>query len=219
MKICVFSNSPRGDAVMFELRHKHEVVHVGEDQDIKAPSFWAWFAKNRFDVAICAGYPHIIGRSLLDLPKYGFWNCHAGPVPKYRGGSPLNWQIIKGEEHIGITLMQMDEGIDTGPVIATERFERGDMNINQAHGVVNTLFPKMVMEALDNIDTLTLRPQGESDDYVKQRNDEDGEIDLARMTAHDIKNFVDALSHPYPGAWIATVDGKKLRIWDVTVTD
>ena len=218
MKIAVFSNGERGSRVMEALSGQHNVYPVGPDEDCNSRPFWAEFASQRFDLGICAGFSQILKKSILDLPKYGFWNCHAGPVPKYRGGSPLNWQIIDGAEFIGISLLQMDEGIDTGPVISRTSFLRGKDNIAEIHEKVNALFPHMVLNALSKIDDLKPEPQPESKAYNRQRSDADGEIDLS-WKGEDIVNFVDALCEPYPGAFLRVRDGKILRIWKATIDE
>ena len=66
-------------------------------------------------------FPYIFNKELLDTPKHGSINLHGGRLPKYRGGSPLNWQIINNEKYIGISIIQMDEGIDTGPILLEKK--------------------------------------------------------------------------------------------------
>ena len=72
------------------------------------------------ELFIVAGYSTILKQKVLDIPQLGTINLHAGRLPEYRGGSPLNWQLINGEEKAGISVILMDEGIDTGSVLAEE---------------------------------------------------------------------------------------------------
>ena len=75
-------------------------------------------------LSIVAGFSQIFSKKLILLPQYGTINLHAGPLPKYRGGSPLNWQIINGEKNIGISIIQMDENIDTGTILNKSFLEK-----------------------------------------------------------------------------------------------
>ena len=214
MKIALFSNSDRGHWVNNAIYAAgHTCKHI-LDEDINSTEFLEHYADELFDLAIVAGYPTIFCSELIHLPKMGTWNCHAGPVPEYRGGSPLNWQIINGRKMIDITLLQMDEGIDTGDVLATRRFKlNSDETINDAHCKAGLHFQQMVKEALLN--PPTPMPQ-KGDGYKSQRNDDMGEIDPS-WDAERIYNFVRALSHPYPGAYIKDNNGKKVRIWSVSM--
>ena len=69
--------------------------------------------KNEIDIILICGFPYIFKKNIFDLPKIGSINLHGGPLPKYRGGSPLNWQIINNEKFIGISAIKIDKGIDT----------------------------------------------------------------------------------------------------------
>lgn len=215
MKIVVLRNGARGEAVCEALRDEHDLLSFPV-APVNSSGFAEMLTEWEPDLGVCAGYPVILRERVLGVPKHGWWNCHAGPVPEYRGGSPLNWQIIDGEEHIGITLMVMDDGIDTGPVISRKRFNLSQrQTIKDAHEIANDLFPKMVKAALDNFDNLTPLQQAHSDLVRGQRNDEMGEINM-NWPNDKIVNFVRALTRPYPGAWIWS-DGAKLRIWSVSV--
>ena len=78
------------------------------------------------ELFIVAGFSEIFEEKLLDLPKFGTLNLHGGPLPKYRGGSPLNWQMINDEPDITISIIQMDKGIDTGDVLGEKTFSYSD---------------------------------------------------------------------------------------------
>ena len=116
-------------------------------------------------------------------------NLHSGPLPEYRGGSPLNWQMIHGKDKIGLSVIFMDEGIDTGPILAEDW-------INVSHNdTASTLVPKanecfatMVCGVLEDISKGTLSPHIQDESkaaYWHQRNDDDGQILWDQMTAKD----------------------------------
>lgn len=72
---------------------------------------------DKTDLGLVCGFPHIFKESQFNIPKYGLINLHAGKLPKYRGGSPLNWQIINNEKYFGISVIKINKGIDTGDII------------------------------------------------------------------------------------------------------
>ena len=82
-----------------------------------------------YDVFIIAGFPHILKQSIIDIPKFGCINLHAGPLPKYRGGSPLNWQIIKNEKKLGIYIIKLNVKIDDGKILIKKFFLLKKMKI------------------------------------------------------------------------------------------
>ena len=71
----------------------------------------------KYDIFSAAGFPHIFSKNLINKPKLGVINLHAGPLPKYRGGSPLSWQIINGEKKLGVTFFKMNENLDMGKIL------------------------------------------------------------------------------------------------------
>lgn len=223
MRIVLFRNDARGDAVRDALDEtNHDLIQVvNARNDVNSPDFLTDMRAREPDLFIVAGFPQIFKKPLLDIPKHGVWNCHAGPVPEYRGGSPLNWQIIDGNTELGVSLLLMDEGIDTGPVISTGWLALlAEETIKDAHEAANELFVSMVEDALEHFPPKT-KPQVARGNvpvcyYHRQRSDDDGELDMM-WPAERIHNFVRALTHPYPGAFVRTKDGKKLRIWNTSV--
>ena len=100
-------------------------------------------------VFIIAGFPHILKQSIIDIPKFGCINLHAGPLPKYRGGSPLNWQIIKNEKKLGISIIKLNVKIDDGKILIKKFFLlKKNENILNAHKKANILFNKYIFESL-----------------------------------------------------------------------
>jgi methionyl-tRNA formyltransferase len=73
------------------------------------------------DLIVVCAYGKILPREVLEIPEHGCWNIHASLLPKYRGASPINWAIIEGEKETGITIMLMDEGMDTGPILLQKK--------------------------------------------------------------------------------------------------
>ena len=104
------------------------------------------------DLNIVAGFPYIINKKIYEIPKYGTINLHAGKLPEYRGGSPLNWQIINGEKKIGISLIQLNQKLDAGKIICSKEFElKKDYDIKKVHELANKHFILLTFEAINKL--------------------------------------------------------------------
>ena len=146
------------------------------------------------DLMILSGYNPILKYPLLKIAKKGIINLHGGRLPKYRGGSPINWQIINGEKQGACTILYVDEGIDTGDIIAEKIFNIGP---NETAGDVleRTLeiFPKLLLESINKIEngSVTSKVQNRNaGSYFCKRYPQDGRIFWDRMTAIEIHNLV-----------------------------
>ena len=104
------------------------------------------------DIFLIAGYPQILKKKIYTIPKIIALNLHGGPLPSYRGGSPLNWQIINGKEKIGVSLVKINSKIDGGKIIDTKFFRlKLFQDIKIAHNKANKLFFIMVKNFFDNL--------------------------------------------------------------------
>jgi hypothetical protein len=111
--------------------------------------FLSEYQSCNYTLGIVAGFNKVLPESLIANNAMGIINLHAGKLPQYRGGSPLNWQIINGESIIGVTIHQIDSGIDTGPILASGSFPLGcDEGIKEAHQKANLLFLSLLKEVL-----------------------------------------------------------------------
>jgi methionyl-tRNA formyltransferase len=99
---------------------------VVQPTKIRTPDFLAWVLEQRADFALVLAYGRIIPPAVLAAVPRGFLNLHASILPRYRGAAPINWAIALGETETGISLMQMEEGLDTGPVYAVRRLSIGE---------------------------------------------------------------------------------------------
>src|SRR5690606_21812792 len=96
-------------------------LDVVQPAKVKTPEFAASLRALEADVAVVVAYGRILPRAVLDAPRRGCVNVHASLLPRWRGAGPIQWAIASGDRETGVCLMQMDEGLDTGPVIACER--------------------------------------------------------------------------------------------------
>lgn len=191
---------------------------VHQPTKVKTPDFAAWVRDQRADAAIVLAYGRILTREVLDTPRLGCLNLHASLLPRYRGAAPIQWCIARGETETGICLMQMDEGIDTGPVLATRRIPIGpDETADQLFARMAELAAEVirtdVMDALDG--KLTPIPQDHAAaSHAPMLTKEHGRIDWS-LSARSIRDQIRGF-HPWPGAY-TTVRGKTLKLIEARV--
>lgn len=156
------------------------------------------------DLNIIAGFPYIFPKKLISTAKFGTINLHSGPLPQYRGGSPLNWQIINNEKFIKFTIIKINKNIDEGKVISRDKFKlKFNHTIKDVHNIVNRKFQKLLIEAINKIKKgkINLSSQKGNIKYYRQRYPSDGRIVWKLMNNLQVYNFIRALSNPYPGAF------------------
>ena len=170
--------------------------------------------KTEADVCVVAAFGQIIPASILHMKKYGCINVHASLLPKYRGAAPIQWAVIDGEKESGVTIMQMDEGLDTGDMLAKaivpldEKETGGSLfdKLSEAGG-------RLCVETLAKLEKGEITPekQGESPTaYASMLNKKMGNIDWNK-SAVVIERLVRGLD-PWPSAY-THLDGKTLKIW------
>jgi len=157
-------------------------------------------ALSKSDLAIIGGFPYIFSDEQINLSRLGLINCHAGILPKYRGGSPLNWQIINGERYFGISVIKINKDVDGGDIIIEKKFPlKKAYSIIDLHKIVNDKFPKLVEKSINYLlINKPLKKQKKINSYFRQRNARDSYIDLKNKCFDEIINHVRALKKPYP---------------------
>ena len=165
---------------------------------------------------LVGGFPYILKKKVFALPKIGSINLHGGPLPKYRGGSPLNWQIINNEKYIGLSAIKINEGIDTGEIILQKKFKlKLNDDINSVHKKANKIFPLLAKEAIKKLkNKVQLRSQTKKNNtYFKQRSKKDGKIKIDRASSFKTFNLIRAITKPYPGAFCFDDYGKEVILY------
>lgn len=164
------------------------------------------------DVAVVVAFGQILPREVLDAPARGSINVHASLLPRYRGAAPIPWAIMRGETVTGITTFQMDEGMDTGPILLSASTPIGpEETAGELAARLAVLGAEVLIETLARLDELTPRPQRHEDATLAPRlKKTDGHIDWTRP-ARDLVNQVRGCN-PWPGALTATPRGA-LTIW------
>jgi methionyl-tRNA formyltransferase len=169
----------------------------------------------RPDLTILAGYGPIVNQRVLNMAPLGCLNLHGGKLPQYRGSSPLNWVLIRGESEFTISIIRADCGVDTGDVLAERTFPIGPNDtIADLHEIANREFPVMLTDLVAQMERgpVPARKQDEAQAaYYPLRFPDDGLIVWDLMTAHEIHNRIRALTDPYPGAF-TVLNGRRIRL-------
>lgn len=193
-------------------------VPVLQPEKVKDPAFLPELEKLVPDVIVVVAFGQILPESVLNLPKYGCMNVHASLLPKLRGAAPIQWSVIDGDKESGVTIMQMDKGLDTGDILLVEKYtldpkETGGSLFDKLSGLGGPL----LLQALEQAEQGTLSPvpqEHEKHTYAKMLSKELGEIDFTK-DAIVIERLIRGLN-PWPSAY-THLDGKMLKLWDADV--
>lgn len=170
------------------------------------------------DVMVVAAYGLILPRSVLDIPRYGCLNIHASLLPRWRGAAPIHRAIEAGDEETGVTIMQMEEGLDTGPMLMKQIIEIApDDTTGRLHDRLADLGAALIVDALDRLEAGSLEPVPQPEagvTYAAKIAKEEAAIDFtqpAAVIARRIRAF-----DPFPGAQ-ASFQGTPVKIWQAEV--
>ena len=175
---------------------------------------------DKTDLGLVCGFPHIFKESQFNIPKYGLINLHAGKLPKYRGGSPLNWQIINNEKYFGISVIKINKGIDTGDIIFEKKFKLlSKYKIEDLHIIANNYFPKLLYNSIFKlISGKKLKKQNEKKaKYFKQRRPEDSLIYPPNTSFKKLNLLLRAMSSSYPNPYFI-YNNKKMIIKKIKIS-
>lgn len=195
-------------------------IAVLQPVKIKTPEAVEELNKYEADVYVVAAFGQILSKEILALPRFGCVNIHASLLPKYRGAAPINQCIIDGEQETGVTIMQMDAGIDTGDILAQKKV------IIEDKETAETLFDKLshagaalIVETLPKIERGEVTPAKQDEglaSYVKMMDKSQGRIDWTRDAVF-IERLVRGLN-PWPSAY-TSCQGKTVKIWRSDVVE
>lgn len=197
-------------------------IPVMQPRKIKTPEAIEELKRYSADVYIVAAFGQILSQEILDIPEYGSLNIHASLLPKYRGASPIQHVIIDGEEKTGVTIMQMDAGVDTGDMLYKKEVEiEPEDNYETLHDKLTVLGGEAIVEALALLETGRLVPEKQDEGlscYASLIQKNMGEIDFSK-TAVQIDRLIRGMT-PWPSAY-TFYKGKQLKIWKAqpTVTE
>lgn len=167
------------------------------------------------DLVFCVGWTQLLHREVLEIPRLGCIGFHASLLPRYRGRAPVNWAIIKGERESGNTMLLLDDGVDTGDIIAQRAFPISDDDTcATTYDKVAASEDEMIREVMPLLHQGCL-PRRRQDDsratLMPPRRPDDGRI-AWRRPSRELHDWVRALTHPYPGAF-TSFDGTPVFVW------
>lgn len=223
--VCVYSQPPRpaGRGKKDRLTPVHaRALELGLEVrypvSLKTDEALAQFQALNADVAVVVAYGLILPQSVLDAPSRGCLNIHASLLPRWRGAAPIHRSIMAGDAQTGVCIMQMEAGLDTGPVLSRKPLDIGSQETTaQLHDRLSALGATAIVEALDLLGTVT--PQAQSSEgvtYAAKIDKSEAAIDWSR-SALDIDRQIRGLS-PFPGAWFE-LDGTRVKALGSTLVD
>jgi methionyl-tRNA formyltransferase len=190
------------------LAHKLE---VRDPVSLKTPEAQAAFASLGLDVAVVVAYGMLLPKPILDAPRLGCVNLHGSLLPRWRGAAPIQRAIMAGDAETGVMAMQMEEGLDTGPVLMAERTPIGRKIYGDLHDELSHLGADLMVRTLAALErgSIEAHPQQGEPTYAKKILKEESRIDW-KKSAHEIDCHIRGLS-PFPGAW-TEANGERLKI-------
>lgn len=184
---------------------------VRHPERLKSPEDQAAFADLNADLAVVVAYGLILPQPVLDAPKHGCLNIHASLLPRWRGAAPIHRAIMAGDPETGVCIMQMEAGLDTGPVLLREATPIGaSETTGELHDRLSRMGAQLITQALDRIDDLVPEPQPEEGvTYAAKIDKAEAAVDWTRP-AEEISRQVRGLA-PFPGAW-TTYGGDRIKL-------
>lgn len=171
------------------------------------------------DIIVVVAYGCIIPPQLLHVAKYGCINLHVSLLPKYRGSAPIQWAVLNGDEGTGVTIMQLDEGLDTGDILMVEPVTIGpEETSGELFDRVSAVGAGTLVTALEKIESGELTPRKQDNAAATMApplTKDMAQFDFTQDAAH-IHNWVRGMN-PWPMAWFVTAGGKKVKVTECRV--
>jgi methionyl-tRNA formyltransferase len=191
---------------------------VKTPHSLKTDEEQEYFEKLGLDAAIVVAYGLILPKTFLEAPRLGCINIHASLLPRWRGAAPIQRAIMAGDTKTGVTIMQMDEQLDTGPIFTTNELEITDQTTSETlHRSMANLGACIINKTLKDINRKNLRAIEQSTSgisYADKLSRDEGYVDWNK-SAEEIEKLVRAL-YPWPGAW-TEIDGSRIKIFESKV--
>ena len=184
---------------------------VRHPSSLKAAAAQADFAALGADSAVVVAYGLILPQPILDAPRLGCLNIHASLLPRWRGAAPIHRAVMAGDDETGVCIMQMDAGLDTGPVLLRRALPIGaEDTTGEVHDRLSALGAEAIVEALDRLPDLTPEPQPEAGMcYAEKVGKDEARVDWSRPAA-EVSRHIRGLA-PFPGAW-CEMAGERVKL-------
>ena len=192
---------------------------VYQPKRAKDPEFIETLRGLKPDVIVVAAFGQIITKEILEMPRFGCVNVHASLLPAYRGAAPIQWAVINGDKESGVTIMQMDEGIDTGDmmdkvIVPIAEDETGGSLFDKLSHTGAKLCVKVLRDLEEGKAVRKKQPEESTTPYAKMIDKKMGEVDW-KKSAKEIEQLIRGLN-PWPSAY-TKVHGKTLKLWKAKV--
>ena len=219
---CVYSQPPRPKGRGLEVQ-KQPVHVLAEKLDIdvrtplslKSPEEQQRFAALDAEAAVVVAYGLLLPKPILDAPKFGCFNIHASLLPRWRGAAPIQRAIMAGDAQSGVSIMRMEEGLDTGPVIKMQAIPiTPETTATSLHDELAALGAKLIVEALQNPSVHGTPQPVDGVTYAKKIDKTEAHINFAH-SAEEVRNHIHGLS-PFPGAW-CMINNARVKLLNVEV--
>lgn len=193
-------------------------IPVLQPERIKRPEAVEQLRKFPADIFVVAAFGQILSKEILEIPRFGCINIHASLLPRYRGASPIQQAVIDGEEKTGVTIMQMNEGMDTGDILYQKEIKLAPKETGESlFARLAALGAETVVEALSLLEAGMLKPAAQDESratYVKMITKAQGRIDW-RQSAEMIERLIRGLNS-WPSAYTFR-GGRQIKVWDADV--
>jgi methionyl-tRNA formyltransferase len=211
----------RGNAIAMSPVKEAALAHrleVFQPERIRRPEAVERLSAIAPEVMVIVGYGQIIPQSILDIAPRGILNVHASLLPKYRGAAPIQWAVAQGEGTTGVTIMRIDEGLDTGDMLRKAETAIGENETAvELSPRLAAMGAELLVETLAGIESIQAEKQDPAAaTYAHILKKEDGLIDW-RLSAREIHNRIRGLQ-PWPGAY-STFRGQTLHVWSSAVSE
>jgi len=178
------------------------------------------FANLNLDVAVVAAYGLILPTAILQAPRLGCINIHASLLPRWRGAAPIQRAILEGDSESGITIMQMDEGLDTGPMLLSGKLAITAATTGESlHDALSAMGSSLIINALNGLEEKTLVATPQPDDgatYAKKLNRTESQLEWQK-SAQQLERQIRAFM-PWPGSWFEH-DGERIKVLAASQTE
>ena len=193
-------------------------LEVSHPTSLRSEEAQTEFAALNADIGVVVAYGLILPQPVLDAPKHGCLNIHASLLPRWRGAAPIHRAILAGDERTGVCIMQMDVGLDTGPVLLRRSVDiDAEDTTADLHDRLSVVGAELVVEALRHLEDLEPELQPEDGVTYAQKIDKaEGRIDWTRP-AVEVDRLIRGLS-PFPGAW-CEIDGERVKLLGCRLVD
>ena len=194
---------------------------VYQPQKVKTPEFVQILRDMQPDLIVVAAFGQFLSQEILSMPKYGCINVHASLLPKYRGAAPIQYAIIKGESESGVTIMQMDIGMDTGAMLDKVVVPIGaNTTMGELHDELKVKGAELLLTVIEKIEagTVVAEPQNNDEATYATLLDRSMERIVWTKSAQEVHNLIRGFN-PAPSTFTKLPNGKSLKIWCSRMTD